>query len=125
MNDSNSEKYATYRGAGHVPLVLGVPLIPLLVLFGSSIVSFFLFVIILGWTVFGLVICSTFLAIGVWLHFECSFESRALEIRTLEIKGVFLRIKQRAKILEVTSMKQSSNKEVEDVQRFVKEKLGL
>ena len=125
MSDSNTEKYATYRGAGHVAMVLGVPIFAFLTLFGSLIVCFFLFIMILDWLVFGLICCAVILSIFVWLRFECTFESRALEIRYLEIKGVFLRLKQGTRILEITSMKQSNDKEVEDVQRFIKEKLSL
>lgn len=122
MNESNEEKFATYRGAGHVPMLAGVPLIPCLILFGSFIVSFFLFIMILDWNVFGIICCAVILSVGVWIRFECMFESRALEIRYLELKGLLLRIKLGVRVLEITSMKHSEKKEIEDVQRFIKEK---
>lgn len=80
---------------------------------------------ILDWAVFGVICCSIIFLVGVWIRFECMFESRALEIRYLELKGLVLRIKLGVKVLEITSMKHSEKKEVEDVQRFIKEKSRL
>ena len=112
-------KYSTYRGAGHVSMLLGLPLIPCLILISSLIGTFFIFVALLNWVVFGMLIMSIILVLGVWLHLECAIEPRALEIRFLEIKGVLLKLKKGA-VLEVTSMAESANKEQEDVERIIK-----
>lgn len=114
-------KFATYRGAGHVAMVAGVPLIPMLILCGVLVFSLFVCVLLLNSLVAASVIASIVISIMIWLKVECAIEPRAMQIRRLELKGLLLRMKGRGHIL-VTSMKPRKNKGTDDVQRFFKKR---
>jgi ABC-type transport system involved in cytochrome bd biosynthesis fused ATPase/permease subunit len=120
MGNPKEGSYSTYRGAGHVSLFFGIPLMLALSLIGLLVTAFFVFVVVLKWVVFGLFLISVLLIIGVWAHLECVVEARAMEIRILELKGLFLKLLHGVTVLEVTSAKQTEKKEVENVERFIK-----
>ncbi|WP_193067748.1 hypothetical protein [Halomonas sp. 3D7M] len=121
MSDSEKEiRYVTFNGAGHTPLFFGVPLMLALSLMGSLIASFFIFVMILKWVLFGLCIMSVLLLFFVWAHLECAIETRAMEIRMLELRGALIKLLRGVKVIEVTSMKQTHKKEIENAERFIK-----
>lgn len=112
-------KYATYRGAGHIATVWGVPLIPMLVLCGLMVASLFVFILLLKSLVTALVFSSIIVCIIVWIKIETSIEPRAMSIRVREFKGLIKRIRFKGKIV-VTSMKAREGKRLSDVQRYFK-----
>ncbi len=112
-------KFATYRGAGHVAMVGGIPLIPMLILCGLLVITLFVCILLFNSLVTAMVISSVIVSVMIWLKIECAIEPRAMQIRRLEFKGLLLRMKGRGEIL-VTSMKPRKNKGTKDVQRFFK-----
>lgn len=125
MSKPEEIRYATYRGSGHVPMFQGIPLIPCLILFGLAIAAFFIFFLFLGWIKTGVAVIAIIGMVAIWLRVECAIESRAMEIRLLEFKGLALRLKKGGQVLEVTSNIQTEKKELENVQRFVKAKNSI
>lgn len=120
----DQEKFATYRGAGHVAMVAGVPLIPMLVLCGLLVLTLFVGILLFKSLVAAGIVASIIVSAMIWLRIECEIEPRAMQIRRLEFKGMLIRIKGRGKVL-VTSMKPRKNKGSDDVQRYFKKRSGV
>lgn len=123
MSEQNKDidTFLTYRGAGHVPLKLGIPFFILLWLLFSGVFTFFIFVLFLKLYKTAVVIGFIILSIGLWVKAECSIDSRAMQIRKLEIKNaIYKKFILNKKIVTVTSMKPEKDMEKKNVQRYFK-----
>lgn len=117
-------KFATYRGAGHVAMIWGMPIIPMLVLFGLLVFTLFFGILLLNNMWVAIPMASIIVSLMIWLKIECSIEPRAVQIRVLEFKGLLLKIKLRGSII-ITSMKPRKSKGVDDVQRYFKKRVSI
>ncbi|WP_115855689.1 hypothetical protein [Kushneria indalinina] len=113
-------RFATYRGAGHVALVWGVPLMPMLVLCGLLVATLFLFILLLKMVKTGLAIAALVACVMVWMKVECAGHPKALEIRKRELRELFRRLKLKSKTIVVTSMKGRKRKDSDGIQRYIK-----
>lgn len=116
--DKEESTYLTYRGTSHVPLIFGIPLMIVLVCTGIFAAILFVAILFLHSLILAFVLGSLNLAFLVWVKIECEIDSRAMQIRRLELVN---RVKRTGKKeLIITSQKPGKNQEHNSVQRYFK-----
>ncbi|VVN22297.1 hypothetical protein PS623_04353 [Pseudomonas fluorescens] len=101
--------YATYKGLGYVSMFMGVPLYPLLILFGVGTMGGLILLLTVGaWGLLCPLLCG---AILMFLKVLCESDNKAMERAKWSWKSWQLRLRHGSKILVVSPNKSRSKDE--------------
>lgn len=92
--------YAAFKGFGYNSMYMGVPLGPLLILFGAAVVGSFILAFLVGF--FALlwpIICGLIL---MFLKVLCETDNKAMEVARLKFKAWMLRLRKGSRVLTVS-----------------------
>jgi type IV secretion system protein VirB3 len=101
--------FASFKGLGYVSMFMGVPLGPLLILFGAGVFGAFLFGMMFGWP--GMIWPLLCAAMLMFLKILCETDNKALERGRWVFKAWRLRLKVVSPILTVSPNKPGTKNE--------------
>jgi len=101
--------FASFKGLGYVSMFMGVPLGPLLILFGTGVFGAFVFGMIFGWP--GLIIPVVCGALLMFLKILCETDNKAMERAQWSFKAWKMRASKTSTILTVSPSKKGARHE--------------